>query len=121
MGRKANVTGEYYRIKCGQQIIKTYERYTNDMYFDAFAYVAENKLAAVVERVTKWCIEKLEDEFDMIQFSSTKTENGYEGESVTASFEIGIPHFTKSELSRYNPVNGWDHPKLIDLDDLNTW
>lgn len=27
----------------------------------------------------------------------------------------GIPHFAEGPLSRYNPVNGWDVPKTIDI------
>lgn len=36
--------------------------------------------------------------------------------TITASDSIpGIPHFASGPLSRYNPVNGWDVPKTIEI------
>jgi hypothetical protein len=36
--------------------------------------------------------------------------------TITGSDRIpAIPHFASGKLSRYNPVNGWDVPKTIDI------
>jgi hypothetical protein len=36
--------------------------------------------------------------------------------TITGSDTIpAIPHFASGKLSRYNPVNGWDVPKTIDV------
>jgi hypothetical protein len=115
---KVKVIGEYYALVTDLHTsnttrIKTYEKYTDEMFWDALAYAGNNKASVRIERITRFKVPE-ESEMELLDklFFAGKTE----AERVTGHYDIAIPNYaSRSKLSRYHPVNGWVIPEEIEM------
>jgi hypothetical protein len=115
-----NVTKENYRIVEGGhhgKILAEFDDYSTEIYWEAFKFCGTRKHTVAIERVTHWQtpIEGCQDAF-MCFCKQSECGKYYVGEKVTGVVWVGPEHFSSDvELSRYNPVNGWEIPEMVEL------
>ncbi len=112
---KVKVTGEYYRlIDEGRNILRVYNSYSQNMFWDALVYAGWFMGSVTIERVTQW--ETDEEEEVRFRLFGYETEiKGCKGQTVTGEYKVDIPTSFADELSRYSPVNGWVIPEEIEI------